>query len=281
MDPTETIRQADKSDTTEIARFLAKANCVHRHLDWQGVLDWIPFSPFLILKKEDHLAGLLTCPPNLDKIVWIRCFACENINILPDTWNKLFESVCRLPELTGTSIYSVGLNDWFAETLTNSDFDNFQNIVILSWDHPMPILNTHNQPWFIRPMESADLLQVAKLDGIAFEPIWVNPLDKITLAYNQSEHASVAEIDGEIIGYELTTANHFSAHLARIAIHPNYQKKHVGSSLIFEMINYFKRKGIDQITVNTQDNNKSSLALYKSMGFELTGESFPVFRYQI
>jgi ribosomal protein S18 acetylase RimI-like enzyme len=47
------------------------------------------------------------------------------------------------------------------------------------------------------------------------------------------------------------------------------------------MIKYFKRKGIDQISVNTQDNNTSSLALYKRLGFELTGETFPVFRYKI
>jgi ribosomal protein S18 acetylase RimI-like enzyme len=281
MNSTDTIRQANKSDTSEIAAFLNHATCVHRHLDWQGVLEWIPFSPFLIMKNENRIQGLIACPPDLEKISWIRCFACDKNDHLPQTWNALFEEVRLLPELSGTTMYSVGLSDWFAEILLKSDFDNYQNIVILLWNQLMPITHPLDPSCFIRPMEITDIEQVAKLDHTAFESMWVNSEDKIRLAYTQAEHASVAEMDGEIIGYELTTANFFSAHLARIAIHPHFQQKHIGSNLICEMFKYFKRKGIYQISVNTQNNNTASLALYKSLGFELTGESFPVFRYKV
>ncbi len=281
MLPSETIRQAERSDVSDIARFLSHAACVHRHLDWQGVLDWIPYSPFLLMKEEDHPLGLLTCPPGVDQIVWIRCFACERYPLLSHVWSCLFSRALYSPELSGTTLYSVGLNDWFAEILKDSNFENFQNIVILNWNHEMPIHQKQSLEYFIRPMEFSDIDQVAFLDQTAFEPIWVNPPDKIALAYEQAEHSSVAEINGKIIGYEMTTANHFSAHLARIAVHPDHQHKHIGSNLIVEMFNYFRRKGIEQISVNTQSDNDSSLALYQSLGFELSGESFPVFRYSI
>ena len=281
MDAAYTIRQAVASDTSEIAEFLTRAACLHRHLDWQGVLDWIPFSPFLLLKNEKRLIGLLTCPPDLEKIAWIRCFACNQYVQLPLVWNSLFQQTQEILSKSGTTLYSVGLNDWFAEILRNSGFENFQDIVVLQWTRHMPSINPLDQPSFIRAMETGDLSDVALLDRTAFEPMWVNPEDKIGMAFTQAEHASVAEVNGRIVGYEMTTANHFSAQLARIAVHPDFQQHHIGSILVAEMLTYFRRKGIDQITVNTQNNNASSLALYRHLGFELTGESFPVFRFCI
>lgn len=227
------------------------------------------------------MLGLLTCPPDLEKIAWIRCFACKQYSQLPLVWNSLFQRAREILVRSGTTLYSVGLNDWFAEILRNSEFENYQNIVVLQWNRHMPVINPLDQPSYIRAMEADDLPQVALLDRTAFEPMWVNPEDKIELAFTQAEHASVAEVNGRIVGYEMTTANHFSAHLARIAVHPDFQQQHIGSNLVAEMFTYFKHKGIDQITVNTQNNNTSSLALYGHLGFELTGESFPVFRFQM
>ncbi|MRS02475.1 N-acetyltransferase [bacterium] len=274
------IRQALKSDSSTIAEFLSRAVCVHRHLDWQAVLDWIPFDPFLLMQDEYRLQAVLSCPPDLEKIAWIRCFACDKKYDLTNSWDTLFKSILSLPIMTGTTLYSVGLHDWFANLLDRSGFTNFQNIVVLQWNEKMPAFQPYDQLWWIRPMEEADLDQVAELDQTAFEPIWVNPPDKVRLAYAQAEHASVVELDNRIIGYEMTTANHISAHLARIATHPDYQHQHIGSSLIAEMFGYFLRKGIRQITVNTQSTNTASLALYKSLGFELTGENFPVYQYK-
>jgi ribosomal-protein-alanine N-acetyltransferase len=275
------IQQAENRDKTEVAGFLAHASLVHRHLDWQGVLDWIPMEPFLLLRQDNRLQALLTCPTDREKIAWIRCFACGKFDQMQHCWDSLFREASRHQKLVGATIYSVGLNDWFADLLFRSRFENFQNIVVLQWDRHLLSAQRTSQSFLIRPMEQGDLDEVAELDQTAFEPIWVNPPDKIKMAYTQSEHSSVLEIDGKIIGYEMTTANHFSAHLARIAVHPDHQKQHIGTDLILEMLNYFKRKGIDQISVNTQDSNTSSLALYRSLGFKFTGESFPVFRYQI
>lgn len=276
-----TIRQAQKSDSSMIADFLYRANCIHRHLDWQGVLEWIPFDPFLVMQNEYRIEAILSCPPDADKIAWIRCFACEKRYDLAQTWEALFSELANLPIMTGVSLYSVGLNDWFAGLLSRSGFVNFQNIVVLQWNKNMPVIPPSDQPWLIRAMQESDLDLVAELDCTAFEPIWVNPPDKVRLAYAQAEHASVVEFQDRIVGYEMTTANHISAHLARIAIHPDFQHRHIGSNLIKEMFDYFVRKGISQISVNTQSTNFASLALYKSLGFELTGEVFPVFQYQL
>jgi RimJ/RimL family protein N-acetyltransferase len=46
------------------------------------------------------------------------------------------------------------------------------------------------------------------------------------------------------------------------------------------MIRYFSRLGTGFITVNTQSDNLASLNVYKKLGFTLTGEKFPVMKYQ-
>ena len=281
MNATTSVQQATRSDTNQIANFLSHAALIHRHLDWQGVLDWIPHKPFLLLRQDDQLNGVLVCPPDQGDIAWIRCFAASRYPKMREIWALLFHAACKAAELSEKTLYSVGLNDWFAQLLADFGFINFQNIVVLLWNRRYPEQKARFNPWQIRPMTASDLPQVAALDSASFEPMWINPLDKLTLAYNQSEHASVAELDDEIIGYEMTTANHFSAHLARIAVHPKHQKQQIGSTLVTEMLKYFTRKGIDQITVNTQNNNTSSLALYQNLGFELTGETFPVFRSKV
>lgn len=281
MQPSIEIRQAEKSDTAEIAEFLERASLVHRHLDWQGVLDWLPQQPFLLMTQSGHLQAMLTCPPDFPGVAWIRCFACERSGNASLAWTNLFQTACRLPIMKGFSLFSVGLNDWFADLLYETGFENFQNIVVLQWYPGLANKKKKTDSHFIRPMEIYDLEEVAALDQIAFESMWVNPADKIRMAYIQAEHASVAELDGRIIAYEMTTANQFSAHLARIAVHPHLQKQHIASDMILEMLEYFLQKDVHQITVNTQSNNQASLALYKSLGFKLTGESFPVFRYLI
>lgn len=275
------IRQAVKADTSRIASLLANGAHIHRHLDWQGVLDWIPQSPFLLLERGQNLVGLLACAPDLVDIAWIRCFACAPRNDPGVAWNALFGAVQNQHLLEGTTLYSVGLNDWFAQILRGSGFENFQNIVVLNWDQSTLPTRQMSLTANIRAMEEADLDRVATLDHLAFEPMWVNPPDKVKLAYSQCEHAAVAEIGDEVVGYEMTTANHFSAHLARIAVHPDFQHRHIGANLIIEMLRYFKRRGIHQVSVNTQDNNRASLALYHAMGFEVTSEIFPVYRVKM
>jgi len=57
------------------------------------------------------------------------------------------------------------------------------------------------------------------------------------------------------------------------------QRKHLGYALVQDLQAHYKRLGTGMLTVNTQNNNHASLALYRKMGFFQTGESFPVFIY--
>jgi ribosomal-protein-alanine N-acetyltransferase len=130
-------------------------------------------------------------------------------------------------------------------------------------------------------MDLNDVEEVALVDKGAFESMWVISPQSLKLAYLQSAHASVVELDGKIIGYELSTSNGSSAHLARVAVHPDHQNENIASNLVHNMISFFHRNNIFSITVNTQQENHSSQSLYRKMGFHLTGERYPIYRLSV
>jgi [ribosomal protein S18]-alanine N-acetyltransferase len=275
-----TLIQATSSDTSEIANFLDQAKLVYRHLDWTPLLDWVDYAPFLKYYQNQQLEGILACPPDPPGVCWIKCFASNQAS---DS-GVLFHSLLAKAKLAMPSpvehIYSLGLNEWFEKILKLNGFEHFQDVIVLKYGHKL-LEEKLGGAVIIRPMELSDIGEVARIDHASFEPIWTISASGLQSAFFQAEHASVAEINGNPIGYELSTANLFSAHLARVAVLPEHQHEKIGFQLVNGMINYFLKRGIKEITVNTQDVNHASLNLYKKIGFFPTGDRFPVYRIPI
>ncbi len=279
MSERHTIRTAERADIPAISSFLASARYVHRHLDWRTTIDWVGTQPFCLAEDSNRLVGLLAYPPDPPGISWIRCFACAPLSSPSKLWTALFAESLKCDEAQKAVICAVGLQEWFSELLTSHNFSHFQDIIVLTWNRKMP----QNQPlpplFDIRPMLESDIEEVTKVDQGSFEALWVNSAETIRLAYRQSTFAEVAEYAGQIVGYQLSTSNQWSAHLARLAVLPDYQRHGVGYSLVYSLFQHFQKKEIAQITVNTQHNNHSSLTLYSKLGFEITGEHYPILVY--
>jgi ribosomal protein S18 acetylase RimI-like enzyme len=133
----------------------------------------------------------------------------------------------------------------------------------------------------LRPMMYYDLPQVAEVDASGFELLWQNSLESLQLAFKQAVLASVAEADGRMIGYQLSTRNPFGIHLARLAVRPEVQRQGIGRALVCDLIEQADRRGTPRLTVNTQSDNSASLSLYARLGFKNTGEAYPVFTHTI
>ena len=129
----------------------------------------------------------------------------------------------------------------------------------------------------LRPMMYYDLPAVAQVDASAFELLWQNTLEALQLAFRQAILASVAETEGRMIGYQLSTRNPFGAHLARLAVSPEYQHHGLGRALVCDLLEQATKRGMLRLTVNTQSDNAASLRLYRTLGFRETGERYPVF----
>lgn len=272
------IRQAVSQDITAITDFVDKASLTHRHLDWRPLVEWVSQPPFLLRFRNQQLTALLSCAPDPEGVAWIHAFIMDHwSNQVNAVWHSLFEPALIELAVTRCQVFSLSLSDWYTRLLRSSGFTPFENIVVLHWGREVPPVKNMPPEVLIRPMEPADLNQVAEVDRQTFEAAWVISRASLERAYLQSAHASVAEVNEQIIGYELSTASSLSSHLARLAVLPEFRHLNIGYSLVAQLLEYFTQRGIWQITVNTQDNNQASLSLYKKLGFFQTSESFPVF----
>jgi [ribosomal protein S18]-alanine N-acetyltransferase len=274
------IRPARHNDQQLISALLKLEYYVHRHLDWRTPLDWLGHQPFWLIERKRRALAALACPPDPPEIAWIRFFSCTSA-YEPDTaWELLFERVKTALSSTGLEMAGLALQDWFGQMLVSHGFYHHQDIVVLAWETQSPG-QTVLPEVTIRPFIATDLPAVQSLDQRSFEPLWQISLGTLTRSYQQAAYATVAEIEGVIVGYQISTATSFSAHLARLAVEPTSQRSGIGAFLVHDLQSYFYRQRLRYVTVNTQSDNHASLALYDRLGFLRSGERFPVYRHTI
>jgi len=274
----ETVRAIGKADYSVLSGLLSTESHVHRHLDWRQPLEWLGSQPFLVAERGREIRGVLACPPDPEGVYWIRLFAAFDRLSRGQIWNHLLEAVLtRLEGHPFPLLAAIALNDWFEKLLQGSGFINSQDIVVLEWIGPLPPPLRSDPSVTIRKMNIADLPEVRKLDAAAFHRLWQNSEEMLRLAFEQSASATVAEMDGTIWGYQISTSVPLSGHLARLAVHPNVQRLHIGYALVYDVLTHFKEHRAWRVTVNTQSDNLASLALYKKAGFRATGERFRVY----
>ncbi len=273
------IRPAGPQDHSALVRFLNHEPDVHRHLDWRTPLEWLGTQPFLLATHEQTIQAALACPTDPPGIAWIRLFAAHG-HLEPEAYFKMLMAVAREDldrREPGSRVVAIGLQPWFQNILDASRFENRQNIVVLEWSSILPPEVAPAVAIQIRPMEVADLPAVQVVDQTAFEPVWANSLETLTLAFHQSAWSTVAVHENQVIGYQISTSIPLSGHLARLAVVPELQHGRIAYALVREMLQHFKQHSAWRVTVNTQDNNLASLALYQRIGFRRTGETFPVY----
>ena len=276
------VRPAVLIDQRQIANLMHLSPHIHRHLDWRYPLDWIGSSPFFVIESQGQIIAALACPPDPPSVAWIRLFVSADKTFIEESWQMLWEAARHdLSPKGGILAGAIVLQGWYHSLLQGSGFTSRQSIVMLERDGQGPLEPFLPAGFSVRPMLQYDLPAVAEVDAEAFDPLWQNSLSSLERAYPQAVLASVAEKDGQVLGYQISTRNPFGAHLARLAVRPALQGRGVGRAIIADLVQQAERHGMSRLTVNTQSDNAISLALYEKTGFRQTGERYPVYQYLI
>ncbi len=275
------VRHADSHDHQKLSNLIFYETRLHRHLDWRSPLDWLGSPFYWAIDDRGRIDAALACPPEAPGAHWIRFFVHSGNWTADNAWSLLWhearETVARSG---GVTVAAIVMQPWFERALAQSGFETRQDIVMLEWKY---------QPWArkeavgiqIRKMTEADLPSIEKIDLSAFGVLWHNPIDTLRAAFSKALFASVAEDDRGIVGYQITTGERQRAHLARLAVTPNAQGHGVGGALVGDLLTRVVNYGIVKLSVNTQSDNDSSLALYEKMGFTRTGEYYPVYVFDV
>lgn len=276
------VRAADEQDRQIISNLIFFQNHAHRHLDWRPPLDWLGSPYFWLIEEGGRALAALACPPDPPGIAWVRLFAFNGQVSALEAWSALWNVArAEIARRGNTQVAVIVMHGWMRDLMARSDFLHAQNIVMLEW-HGRPVLPPSlPNGMTLRPMTESDLPAVAQIDADAFEPLWRISLDNLRRAFSQRIVATVIESQERLLSYQLSTGKPDGAHLARLAVRKEAQRLGLGTALVADLIVQMRQRGADLISVNTQDNNHTSLAVYQKMGFHRTGEEYPVYRYPI
>jgi ribosomal protein S18 acetylase RimI-like enzyme len=277
------VRRAVKQDHDQIANLSFYESNTHRHLDWHSPLEWIGSPNYWVREEAGQITAALACPEDPPHVAWIRFFGHYQYLSASQTWSSLWEAAYSEIARANKQTYvaAIVVKQWFQSLLLSSGFELKQNIVLLELKNKniSPLSAPHGIR--IRPMQDADMPAVAKVDLYSFGQFWHNTQHTLQRARSQCASATVAEDDSGVIGYQLSTKNPLGAHLARLGVQPEAQGRGIGSALVSHLIQNFSTNQLSRLSVNTQEDNAASLALYQKLGFVRTGEYFPVFVYPI
>lgn len=276
------IRPAIYADQRQIADLLFFESHVHRHLDWRTPLDWLGAPHYWVIEERRRILAALACPPDPPGTAWTRLFVHSSLLSESEAWPPLWEAArAEMLAAGGATVAAIALKPWFQDMLQASGFKLHQYIVLLQSTNGTFRARAWPQGLRIRPMTMDDLSAIAAVDADAFDPLWRNSQDALQKAYAQAVYTSVAEEDGGIVGYQISTGNPFRAHLGRLGVRREAQRRGIGELLLGDLIHWLRARGLSRLTVNTQADNAASLRLYEKMGFVRTDEVYPVFIYQI
>ena len=275
------VRPADLKDHQRLSNLIFFETRSHRHLDWRAPLEWLGDKYYWTLENGTQITAALACPEETTGIAWVRLFVHSGVWSPENAWTLLWDAARQdIAHAGGANVAAIVQHSWFKSVLVSAGFENCQNIVMLEW---------LSQPWAsreaegvrIRKMTEADLPHVVVVDGTAFDPLWHNSQETLRLALAQSLFATVAEDERGIIGYQITTGSSSRAHLARLAVHSSAQGRGVGRAILADLFTRLRQNGYGKLSVNTQSDNDTSLKLYKKMGFTRTGETYPVYTFNV
>jgi ribosomal protein S18 acetylase RimI-like enzyme len=109
----------------------------------------------------------------------------------------------------------------------------------------------------------------AAIDHAAFPVAWRVGLLGLRDAAEAtgSSRLLLVDEDGDPVGFAITGVSFQTAYLQRIAVHPDHRGKGIGRSLVQAAVAWAQRTQARTILLNTQTDNRSAAALYRSEGF--------------
>lgn len=177
-----------------------------------------------------------------------------------------------------------GAESWLERPLLAGGFVFCDRVIVLrlarlqglAFEQPTP-----RAPAQLRHAFFADAPHLAALDAATFDPIWHFPASDIIEMFMRGR-MQVAVVDGSLAGYAALLASSASqTHVARLAVHPTFQRRGIGRQLLYDALAHAQREGFQEVLLNTQTTNLPSLALYRSAGFRPTGDEMTVLTYTV
>lgn len=270
------VRAIAQSDLRRILRMIDTAWRVSVRVAPLELSAKLKISPGFLIEDHVGLRGFMIIEPHPPGVALVMATGVH------DTWKVKPYLDLLLPEIEQaarqenlTSLVYIGSAPWLTDELQSRGFETREWIVGFERsgsDAPPDV----PEPAAIRTAHTKDLPTLLTLDTLTFDHIWRKSVGNFNRGLANADSFMLAEIDGEIVGYEWCEIYRHQAHLTRLAVHPNYQGRGIGAQLLHRAITDALEHHVDRVTLNTQENNRRSRALYHRFGFVDANQRMPV-----
>jgi len=247
-------------------------------LGTQAKQDW----GFLCIQAEKRP---LTLPATAPNRAYIRAVAlARGTSPTLRVPELLVAAETHLPTYATAHLLTVyGDHEWLNRALYHADFTLAEEVQFLAlpklqrWQPPHDHSTTerHCDGVALRPCRPDDLAVLAHLDAHTFTPLWhfgESGLQELLF----TSRLQVATVNENVVGYTAISYSNDNAHLARLAVHPQWQGQGFGHILLRDALADAKGQGIHTVMLNTQVHNQRAQQLYRAYGFRPTGQIVPV-----
>ncbi len=119
----------------------------------------------------------------------------------------------------------------------------------------------------IRPMNLEDLNWVVGTEKLCFPDPWSRGHFESEIIQNNFSEPIIAAVDNEKAGYAIVWFIGDELQIANIAVHPDFRRKKIGSSMISYILEEGSKKTIKFGYLEVNRNNYGAIELYKDFGF--------------
>ena len=135
----------------------------------------------------------------------------------------------------------------------------------------------------IRPMQATDIEAVTAIDRISFSLPWPERAYQYELNDNPASLLWVAEInpseaERRVAGLVVAWLILDEAHIATLAVHPDFRRNGIGESLLLTVLEDAFLKGASQAMLEVRASNSAAINLYRRFGFEIAGRRLSYYR---
>lgn len=128
----------------------------------------------------------------------------------------------------------------------------------------------------VRDMQLEDLAQVHAIDQQSFSLPWPESAYRYELLDNQSSFLKVAEIElpdasRTLVGVCVVWMILDEAHIATIAVHPQYRDQGIAKQLMVAVMQEAIRQDAQLATLEVREHNAAAQRLYQRFGFKVVG----------
>ena len=125
--------------------------------------------------------------------------------------------------------------------------------------------------WIIRTATHRDLTAVVKLWALAdAQPTVTDNVEALrSLVATDPTALLVADSGGEVVGSLIAAWNGWRGSFYRLAVHPDYRRRGLASSLVSEAETQLRDRGALRMDAIVAEGEQGAMSFWKSIGYEL------------